>query len=54
MSGFEIAMTVIFSFLALWLCMLCYQVIFYIEKRLLNRYENEKKPASKNEADEEK
>lgn len=52
MSAFEIALTVILSFTAFFVSMFCFQASFLIDK-VLNRRDNEKKPASKNEADKE-
>lgn len=53
MTAFEIALTVIFSFLAFFVSMFCFQASFLIDK-VMNRRDNEKKPASENEADENK
>ncbi len=51
MTAFEIAITVIFGILTLWISALCYQIIFLLEKKIIR--DNEKKPASKDEADKE-
>ncbi len=53
MTAFEIVITVISSFTGFFVSMFCFQVSFLIDK-VLNRRDNEKKPASENEADKEK
>lgn len=53
MTAFEIAITVISSFTAFFVSMFCFQASFLIDK-VMNRRDNEKKPASENEADENK